>query len=374
MIALLGHGTVGKGVVEILQKYPKLTLKKILVRDLAKADNLKLANLMTLDINDILNDDDITIILDCTGADIAYRWIKTALQKGKHVVTSNKKLVSQHLEELTNLAEQNGVAFLYEAAVGGGIPLLKSLRDYCIWNDIWQVEGVLNGTSNYILTKMQAQSYQAALQQAQQLGYAESDPTADVGGYDTRRKLRIVASMAFGAKISEDNIVLRGIEQLAQQDLSDMAELGYAVKLLARAWRKADGLAAYVFPAAVPKTRALAYLEGTENAGIIYGDAAGPLAFYGYGAGKLPTAYAMLLDAWDIFQGKWSNCLIKDQLMPLKPFRAKFYYRIVDQADGAWLKLATQKMANGYVSNWVKPAVFDDFNGPLILLEVENEI
>ncbi len=374
MIGLLGLGTVGQGVVEILQKHPKIKLCKVLVRSPQKPAAQAIKQLITEDINDILNDETIKIILDCTGADIAYDWFKQAMAKGKHVVTANKKLVSEHLEELTALAEKNNVAFLYEASVGGGIPLLKPLRDSRQWNNIHQVAGVLNGTSNYILTKMQQQSYQAALQEAQQLGYAESDPTADVGGYDARRKLRIMASMAFDGKVNEEDIALFGIQNLTQADLEAMAQLGYTVKLFAKAWRQQDGICAYVMPTAISNQSDIAYLDGTENSGLIYGDTVGRLAFKGHGAGKLPTAYAMLVDTCDIFNNKWSNCSISDENLAIKPFSAKFYYRFNDAESADLLALAEQKIGNGYLSKWVEPTVFNNFDGALILVEEADEI
>ncbi len=371
MIGLLGLGTVGQGVVEILQKYPEIELRKVLVRSPQKPAAQAIKQLITEDINDILNDKNIEIILDCTGADIVYDWFKQALALGKHVVTSNKKLVSEHLEELTALADKNNVAFLYEASVGGGIPLLKPLRDNRQWNHIQQVAGVLNGTSNYILTKMQAQSYQTALQEAQQLGYAESDPTADVGGYDARRKLRIMASMAFDGKVKEADITLFGIQNLTQGDLAAIAQLGYSVKLFAKAWRQLGGICAYVMPTAISNNCGIAYLDGTENIGLIYGDTAGPLAFRGHGAGKLPTAYSMLVDTCDIFQNKWSNCLISEADLPIKPFRAKFYFRFNGTENADLLALAEQKIGSGYLSKFVEPTVFSNFEGALILFEEE---
>ncbi len=374
MIGLLGLGTVGQGVVEILQKYPKIKLRKVLVRSPQKPAAQAIKQLITEDINDILNDKNIEIILDCTGADIAYSWFKQALSRGKHVVTSNKKLVSEHLEELTALADKNNVAFLYEASVGGGIPLLKPLRDNRQWNTIEQVAGVLNGTSNYILTKMHNQSYQTALQQAQQLGYAESDPTADVGGYDARRKLRIMASMAFDGKVEEENIALFGIQNLTQGDLETMAQLGYSVKLFAKAWRHGAGISAYVMPCAISKDCAIAHLDGTENIGLIYGESAGPLAFRGHGAGKLPTAYSMLVDTCDIFQNKWSNCLISEDNLPIEPFRAKFYFRFNGSENSDLLAIVEQKIGNGYLSKFVEPTVFNNFNGALILVEEEVKV
>ncbi len=373
MIALLGLGTVGQGVVEILQKYPEMKLQKVLVRSPQKPAALALKHLITEDIADILNDSAIKIILDCTGADIAYDWFKQAMTMGKHIVTANKKLVSEHLEELTALAEQNGVAFLYEASVGGGIPLLKPLRDNRQWNEIGQVAGVLNGTSNYILTNMADQSYQTALQKAQELGYAESDPTADVGGYDARRKLRIMASMAFNGKIDESKITLYGIQDLSQTDLQNMVELGFSVKQFAKAWRQGDAICAYVMPCAILNQSAVAHLDGTENIGLIYGAMSGPLAFSGFGAGKLPTAYAMLVDAWDIQQDKWSNCPIYTTELTIKPFRAKFYYRFNGEPDNELLALAEQEVGDGYISKYVEPEVFKDLNGALILIEEEQK-
>ncbi|PIE77108.1 MAG: homoserine dehydrogenase [Clostridiales bacterium] len=373
MIALLGLGTVGQGVVEILQKYPTMKLQKVLVRSPQKPAAQALKHLITEDFADVLNDSAIKIILDCTGADSAYDWFKKAMAAGKHVVTANKKLVSEHLEELTALAEQNGVAFLYEASVGGGIPLLKPLRDNRQWNDISQVAGVLNGTSNYILTNMSDQSYQTVLQKAQQLGYAESDPTADVGGYDARRKLRIMASMAFNGMIDETQIIVRGIQDLSQADLMTMAELGFSVKQFAKAWRSDDAICAYVMPCAISNQSAVAHLDGTENIGLIYGEMSGPLAFSGFGAGKLPTAYSMLVDAWDIHQDKWSNCLISTTQLNIKPFRAKFYYRFNGAPDDELLALAEREVGSGYISKFVEPEVFKDFDGALILIEEEQK-
>ncbi len=364
---------MGSGVVEIVRRSPELQIKRILEIDPEKGRLLGVEDMLTGRIEDILSDADIDLVLDCTGADVAYTWMKEAMTMGKHVVTSNKKLVSTYLEELTTLAEANGVAFLYEASVGGAIPLLKPLKDSRVWNKIDCVEGVLNGTSNYILTQMERETYEVALSEAQRLGYAEADPSADVDGYDARRKLRIMASMAFGGKIEEEKIALRGIRGLSKEDLDELATLGYRVKLLARAWRKGDGLCAYVMPRAMPQTGVLSNLQGAENMGLIHGDASGPLTFGGYGAGQLPTGYAMMVDAWDIARGRWANCPIGEELLPMKSFKGRFYFRIDDKDAHTILENAAEKMGNGYVSKWVAPEVFRDFNGPVILLEEASD-
>lgn len=326
-LGLLGFGTVGQGVADILDRRGEelsllvgepVEIKKILVRSIEKDRKIQVSkDMLTLDPYEILLDPEIDIIIEVTGdLDDSYVFIRKAIQNGKHVVTANKAVVSAYFEELSYMAEEKGVNFLYEASAGGGIPFIKPLKDAIRLNDISSIRGIMNGTCNFILTKMTEEGldYNDVLKEAQALGYAEADPSSDVEGVDTMRKLRIVGTLALGATISEDDIICDGIDKLSAFDIETLKKKGYVVKLIGEAKKLDGGFTAIVQPVAVPKGSHFAGVGGAMNSVSFKGDNAGALSFTGAGAGMLPTANAVLSDVVD--------CILKTQSLG-SPLRGK---------------------------------------------------
>lgn len=312
-LGLLGFGTVGQGVAKIigeksdsLGKYldAELVVKRVLVKDISKTREAKLnESAYTLDYLDIVNDPEIDIVIELTGCiDEAYKMITESLNAGKHVVTANKAVISQYFEEFTALAKEKGLNFLYEASVGGGIPIIKPLYDVIKLNDVKRVRGIMNGTCNYILTNMtqDGADYFDVLKEAQKLGYAEADPSSDVDGYDTMRKLRILSTVAFKQPIMEDEIVMGGISKLNALDINLLAGMGRVIKLIGDAWVEDDKVKAVVQPVAVHSGSYFSSINQAYNSITVQGDMVGELKFYGSGAGMLPTANAVLTDCMDI--------------------------------------------------------------------------
>lgn len=348
-IGLLGLGTVGTGVVEILERRKlevfqllgeKVNIKRILVKDINKKREVNLnTNTLTLDFEDIINDDEISIIVEVT-SDIeqSYEYIKLALNKEKSVVTANKALVSKYFEELSSLAAERGVSFLYEASVGGGIPILKPLKEELILNDIFKVLGILNGTCNYILTKMfnEGLDYKEVLKEAQELGYAEMDPTADVEGHDTLRKLRILGTLSLQGKIEEKDIILEGIERITSFDVRQIKQMESTVKLIGEVIESEDGYKAVVIPTIVKNDSYFANVNMAYNCVSFKGDSLGELKFYGAGAGKLPTGHAVIRDVLDIaldfdrIQNPLGDRVLKNNN---SKFNGSYYLRISESKE-----------------------------------------
>lgn len=312
-IGLLGLGTVGTGIVEILNDRKEqlkvltgkeINIKKILVRNLKKERGVKLEEgILTMDFNEILRDKEINIIVEVTGdLECSYEYITEALKAGKNVVTANKAVVSKYFEELSSLASEKNLAFLYEGSVGGGIPVIKALREQLSLNKISEVQGILNGTCNYILTSMidEGKSYDEALKIAQELGYAESDPTDDLEGYDTLRKLRILATLSLQGKITEEDIVLNGISSIKSFDINNIKAMDSTIKLIGEVKVCEYGFTAVVQPVVVKNNSHFANVNNAFNSVLFKGDHIGELKFYGAGAGKLATANAVLSDVLDI--------------------------------------------------------------------------
>lgn len=342
-IGLLGLGTVGSGVLEILDSRREelknitghdINIRKILVKDLNKKRPIKIKpGILTDNFNDILEDKDISIIVEATGdLEKGYDYIRKSLKEGKNVVTANKAVVSRHLEELTELAEKEGLAFLYEASVGGGIPLLKSLKEQLALNEITEVKGILNGTCNYILTEMErGLDYFEALRIAQRKGFAELDPTDDVEGLDTRRKLRILGTLALGSTILEEDIVLRGIRSIKAIDIEYINKMNCSIKLIGEIKSYEEGYTAIVEPMIVNKNSPFYSVYYEKNAVLLKGDKVGDLIFYGNGAGKLPTANAILTDVIDIIMGlsKTESPVGTNKLENINiSLKGKYYLRI----------------------------------------------
>ncbi len=310
-VAILGFGTVGSGVAEVLTTNGGLIDHRVddLVRlkyilDVRDFPDSPYADLFVKDFAVIENDPELDIVVETIGgAKIALEFTTRALKAGKSVVTSNKELVATHGYELLQLARANGCSYLFEASVGGGIPILRPLTSCLAANELEQVTGILNGTTNYILTRMirAGLTFDQALSEAQANGYAEKDPTADVDGHDACRKICILASLAFGRHVHPDQVPTQGIRNVTLADADYAASADYKVKLLGRALRQPEGkVCAFVAPHLVPGDNPLSGVEDVFNAIAVTGNAIGDVMFYGRGAGKLPTASAVVADVIDI--------------------------------------------------------------------------
>ena len=309
-IAIMGFGTVGGGVAEVLRRNGEeirarlgesVELKYILdVRDLSATPY---ADKAVKDFSVLENDPELDLVVESIGgARVALEFTRRALMAGKHVVTSNKELVASHGRELLDIAREKNVNYLFESSVGGGIPVLRPLTWCLAGNQIQEIAGILNGTTNYILTRMVkgGVSFDAALKEAQARGYAEADPTADVEGLDAGRKICILSDLAWGREVRPEAISVRGISGVDLKDVAIASGAGYRVKLLGRAMRLAGGRqAAFVSPHLVPESCPLAGVDDVFNAIMIRGNAVGDVMFYGRGAGDLPTASAVVGDVVD---------------------------------------------------------------------------
>ena len=306
-IAVLGHGTVGSGVAEILldkkSSVSSAAGKEIelgAVLDIKKFDNLSYSDKFVSDFSKILDDPEIEIIAEAMGGiEPAFTYAKSALERGKNFVTSNKELVAEKGAELLSIARAHNVNFLFEASVGGGIPLIRTLYSSLNASGISEIAGILNGTTNYILTKMFrfGTDYESALSDAQNLGYAERDPSADVLGWDACRKISILSSLVWGKALRPDEIPTEGIVNITSDDVSLAESCGFSIKLLARAKQLSDGkIFAKVSPALVKNDSPLSTVNDVFNAVLVRADTTGDVLLYGKGAGKLPTASAVVSD------------------------------------------------------------------------------
>jgi len=309
-IAIMGHGVVGSGVAEVLlcnadtiarKAGEKIAIKRIL--DLREFPDSPLADRFTKSFEDIVSDPEIRIVVETMGGlRPAYDFVKRCLENGKSVVTSNKELVAAKGDELLALAKQNNLNFLFEASVGGGIPILRPLYQCLAANEVTEIAGILNGTTNFMLTKMITEdlSFEEALALAQRLGYAERDPSADIHGHDACRKICILASLAFGHHVLPEQVTTDGIAAVTGEDVAAAASLNGVVRLIGRAKKLADGrLHVLVAPMVVPESCLLSHVEDVFNAILVRGNALGDAVFYGRGAGKLPTASAVVADVID---------------------------------------------------------------------------
>ena len=312
-VAIMGFGVVGSGVAEVIAsnadhiaKHSRVELRLSHILDIRDFPGSAFAQYMTKDVNDILSDDDTRIVVETMGGvEPAFTFVSACLKKGKHVVSSNKELVAKKGDVLLNLARENNVNFLFEAAVGGGIPIIRPLSLCLAANRVQQIAGILNGTTNFILSKMITDNmdFAAALRLAQEKGYAEKDPTADVEGIDACRKICILASLVSGKHVFPDGIYTEGISALTAEDVRDAAKFGCVIKLIARATRLDDARwCLTVSPALVPQDHMLAGVSGVFNACLVRGDMVGDVLMYGQGAGKLATASAVVADVIDCAQ------------------------------------------------------------------------
>lgn len=348
-IGLLGCGTVGGGVVKLLAKNrdtiakktgSEIMIKKVLEKDRQKCLQLGItADSITDQFEDIINDDSINIVVELIGGiEPAFSFIIAAMNKGKHVVTANKDLIAVKGKELFETAQENNVDFYFEASVAGGIPIVYPLKQSLAGNHIEEVIGILNGTTNYILTKMsqEGRDYYEVLREAQELGYAEADPTADVGGFDAARKIAILSSIAFNSRVTLDDVYVEGITTITPRDIQYARELGFVVKLLAIAKEVEGKIQARVHPAFIPLNHPLANVNDVFNAVFVRGDAVGEIMHYGRGAGEMPTASAVVGDIIDIGRNMAFNtsarigctCYEEKAILPMSELSAQYYIRM----------------------------------------------
>ena len=309
-IAILGHGVVGSGVVEVLATHKDSILKRAqneinikYILDLKEFPDSPFADRFTKNFDDIIQDDDVKIVVEVMGGlHPAFEFVKQCLEKGKSVVTSNKELVASKGAELLKIAKEKNVNFLFEASVGGGIPIIRPIHQCLAANDVIEIAGILNGTTNFILTKMirDQMSFEDALALAQKLGYAERNPAADIEGDDACRKICILASLAFGKHVYPDQVHTEGITKVTLGDVEYAEAWGGVIKLIGRVKMMDDHrIQIIVCPMLIPRESQLANVDDVFNGIMVRGDATGDVVFYGKGAGKLPTASAVVADVID---------------------------------------------------------------------------
>jgi len=348
-IAILGFGNVGTGVWKILQENKKEIMKrsnydievaKILVNDInKKRDYVIPKGILTDNIDDIINDESIKIVVELVGGrDKAKEYMIRSMKAKKHIVTANKLVIANWSEELFKIAEEENVLFYYEASVAGGIPIIREINESLTANRIEQIIGIINGTTNYVLSKMTLDgiSFDEALKEAQEKGYAEADPTSDVDGYDAVYKLAIMASLSFGTKVNHDCIYREGIKNISAVDIEYAKKFGYTIKLLAIAKEENNKLELRVHPTLIPSSHPMANVNDAFNAILIKGNAVGELMLYGQGAGDMPTGSAVVGDIISILRNnvKPSDLLVindKDDFIEVKKSeenQSEFYIRL----------------------------------------------
>lgn len=343
-VAIMGHGTVGSGVYDVLAQNAAQIAKAVgeevevkYVLDLRDFSKLSYADKFVTDFSVIENDPEVCVVAEVMGGvGAAYEFSKRCLKAGKSVCTSNKELVAVHGEELLALAKEHNVNYLFEASVGGGIPLIRPMMQCLAANQIEEICGILNGTTNYILSQMihNGVAFDDALRQAQKMGYAENDPTADIEGHDACRKICILSDLAFGDKIEPDEVSCQGISGITLDDVAAASELGYVIKLIGRAKRTESGkIFAFVAPHLVPKTSPLACVEDVFNGILVTGNMVGEVMFYGQGAGKHATASAVVADMMDAIAHRekrrpveWGDGSRK-LLLPIDQLESAWYVR-----------------------------------------------
>ena len=410
--ALLGLGTVGTGVYKVLRQQRDemeqkigavVEIKKILVRNLKKAAaKIDDPSVLTNNWKEIVEDDSIDLVIEVMGGiEPARTWILEAFQAGKHVVTANKDLVASYGSELLDSAAEYRRDFLFEASVAGGIPIIRPLKQCLAGNHISEVMGIVNGTTNFILTKMtqEGMEFAEALALATKLGYAEADPTADIQGLDAGRKMAIMASIAFNSSVTFQDVSTEGITQISSKDIRYAKELGCVIKLLGVARNTDTGIEVRVHPMLIPDTHPLATVNDSFNAVFVHGDAVDDAMFYGRGAGELPTASAIVGDVFDIVRNILADatgrigCTCYKQL-PIKDpddMESRFFLRLhVDDRPGVLASIASvlgnnnvsiaqmiQKQKDGdlaeivVVTSGVREG---DFNDAMLIIEGMNVV
>ena len=384
-IAILGYGTVGSGVAEVIdtnrsliEKRIKDTLEVKYILDLREFSGDPNEDKVVHDVNVILEDPEISIICETMGGnEPAYTFSKKALQAGKSVCTSNKELVANHGAELIALAEKNKCNYLFEASVGGGIPIIRPMNSALTAERVVEISGILNGTTNYILTKMEREGarFEDALKEAQDKGYAERNPEADVEGYDACRKIAILSSLMSGKTVDFKQIYTEGITVVTPADFSYAAKLNMTIKLLAMAKEKEDGYLAAVAPYMITKENPLAGVNDVFNAVFVKGNTLGDSMYYGRGAGKLPTASAVVGDVVECARnfGEHLPCLWEEENFSLKDFssaKGRFFVR-VNKADEAKANELFGSVEKIYLENY--PEEFGFMSGEMTEAEFEQK-
>lgn len=381
-VGLMGFGTVGTGVVRIIQAHQEdlqkqtglaIEIHKILVKDTEKARNIPLMDkLVTTHPNELLDDPDIDIIVEVIGGiSPAKEYILGALERGKHVVTANKDLMALHGGEILQKAQENRCDVFYEASVAGGIPILRALVEGFSSDRITKMMGIVNGTTNYILTKMSQEGtdYADALKEAQSLGYAEANPSSDVEGFDAARKLAILATLGFHVPIKLEHIDVKGISSVSKEDIAYGKQLGYEMKLVGLARRDGEAIEVSVQPTMVPKSHPLASVNGVFNAVYVHGEAVGETMFFGPGAGELPTAMAVVSDLVTVVKNRklrvngqgmvapYKEQILKDDSQKL----SKYFLRIIVADQRGVLAQITQLLADENIS--LEQVIQQPYNG-----------
>jgi len=352
-IGLIGFGNIGTGVVKLLQQNEKLitqklgaklVLKKIADINVTSSRGIKVPpNILTTNAQEILNDPDISIVIELMGGyEPARTFVLDAIKKGKHVVTANKAMLATYGNEIFPAAQKEGVDIGFEASVGGTIPIIKTLKESLVANKINSIVGIMNGTCNFILTKMtdEGKPFDVVLKEAQKLGFAEADPTFDIEGIDTSHKMAIVLSLAYGRKVNLKEIYLEGITKISSEDIAFAKELGYRIKLLAIGMLKGDAVEARIHPTMIASGHLLANVNRNYNAFHLVGDASGPVFLFGQGAGMMPTASAVFSDILDsarnVMKGISGRVPLRSinetgmksiKLIPMDNIETKYYFR-----------------------------------------------
>lgn len=348
-VGLVGTGTVGGGCLDILRNHKEefkrhfgidIELTRVCSRQPEVAESYGLSDIFTTDFHEVIEDPEVDLVIELIGGTtFAKEVVIGALQNGKSVVTANKALMASCGEEVMSLAEEKGVEIAFEASVGGAIPIIVPLKHSLIANRIDSIMGIVNGTTNYMLTRMDedGMSYEDALKEAQERGFAEADPTADVDGLDAAAKIAILASIAFNSRVTMNQVFTEGIRRISPVDLAMAHEMGYAVKLLAHAYRSDEGIDVRVHPTMIPESHQLATVNGVFNAIYTVGDAAGENMFFGEGAGAGPAASAVMGDVLEVARHLQMGikpivgCTCTDELpiLSVEDLHTKYYIRFV---------------------------------------------
>lgn len=350
-IAVLGFGTVGSGVYEVIEKNYDTIAKRAgqavdikYVLDLREFPGHPVMNILTHDFKDIANDPEVEIVVEVMGGvEPAYSFVKESLLRGKSVCTSNKELVAKHGAELIEIAKQKKINFLFEASVGGGIPIIRPLNQSLTVDEIEEITGILNGTTNYILTKMadEGVDFATVLKQAQDLGYAERKPDADIEGYDACRKIAILTSLAYGSQVDYEDIYTEGITNITSEDFAYAKEMDASIKLFGSSKKVNDQVYAMVAPKLISSKHPLFNVNGVFNGILVKGNMLGDVMFYGSGAGKLPTASAVVSDVVDAIKHLGTNVMTLWSSKPLaladiSTLETKFFVRVpLEEKDKA---------------------------------------
>ena len=372
-IAVLGYGTVGSGVVEVIDTNHASINKKAgedieikYVLDLREFPGDPVEKKLVHDFETIINDPDVRIIVETMGGvNPAYEFTKRALLAGKSVCTSNKELVAKHGPELLEIVKARDINYLFEASCGGGIPIIRPLNSSLTADEIDEITGILNGTTNYILSKMASDGsgFDEALKEAQEKGYAERNPEADVEGYDACRKIAILSSLAFGCHVDFEDIYTEGITRITATDIKYAQAIGTSIKLLATSRKIGDGFYAMVSPVMIDSNNPLFSVQGVFNAIFIHGNVLGDAMFYGSGAGKLPTASAVVADVVDCAKHLHRNIMMnwsskKLELMDISQVTNRFFVRVAGSMAG---ELAGIEAVFGKVEPISIPSVTEEF-------------